>query len=150
MKKKEGDYLFRPYEEKLPLRLVDEGLFWKHQEEEHTVVLREMGKGLEEKYVYLLKEWEKSLAETKNQFSLYRDYVIKAKDEIPTPLLQAIKKLVIFAVEQSKAFISLLHDIGQHSTVFKHNHTLLVVLHHIKRESEYFIRVISSLKKESF
>lgn len=142
--------MFRHYEEKLPLRLVDEGLFWKHQEEEHTVVLREMGKGLEKKYVQLLKEWEKSLAETKNIFSLYRGYVIKAGKKIPKSLFQAIQKLAIFSVEQSKAFIMLLNEIGQHSTVFKQNHTLLVVLHHIKRESEYFINVIDSLKKESF
>lgn len=142
--------MFRHYEEKLPLRLVDEGLFWKHQEEEHTVVLREMGKGLEKKYVQLLKEWEKSLAETKNIFSLYRGYVIKTGKKIPKSLFQAIQKLAIFSVEQSKAFIMLLNEIGQHSTVFKQNHTLLVVLHHIKRESEYFINVIDSLKKESF
>lgn len=40
----------------MPLRILDEAEFWKHQEEEHPVVISELVKGLEAEYVNALKE----------------------------------------------------------------------------------------------
>lgn len=37
------------YGQHMPLRILDEAEFWKHQEEEHTVVIRELVTGLEKK-----------------------------------------------------------------------------------------------------
>jgi hypothetical protein len=42
------------YDEKMPLRILDEGDFWKLQESEHTIVLRELVPNLEEEFVQAL------------------------------------------------------------------------------------------------
>lgn len=52
------------YGEKMPLRILDEAEFWKQQEAEHTVVIKELVKNLESRYVEALNEWEKALTDT--------------------------------------------------------------------------------------
>jgi Domain of unknown function (DUF2935) len=54
------------YGGQMPLRILDEAEFWNHQEEEHTVVIRELVTNLEEEYVDALHEWEKALGDTHN------------------------------------------------------------------------------------
>ena len=44
------------YGGQMPLRILDEAEFWKHQEQEHTVVIRELVDNLEEEYVNALME----------------------------------------------------------------------------------------------
>jgi hypothetical protein len=44
------------YGQQMPLRILDEAEFWKHQEEEHTVVIRELVAGLESSYIEALKK----------------------------------------------------------------------------------------------
>ncbi|WP_286171363.1 DUF2935 domain-containing protein [Geobacillus sp. LYN3] len=55
------------YGQQMPLRILDEAEFWKHQEEEHTVVIRELVSGLEPAYVEALKKWEEALSATHQQ-----------------------------------------------------------------------------------
>lgn len=43
------------YGNQMPLRVLDEAEFWKHQEEEHTIVIRELVRNLEQKYVEALQ-----------------------------------------------------------------------------------------------
>jgi hypothetical protein len=38
----EGENMQFYYGQQMPLRILDEAEFWKHQEEEHTVVIREL------------------------------------------------------------------------------------------------------------
>jgi len=54
------------YGNQMPLRVLDEAEFWKHQEEEHTVVIRELVKDLEQKYVEALKEKTWTIHSLKN------------------------------------------------------------------------------------
>lgn len=39
------------YGQQMPLRILDEAEFWKHQEEEHTVVISELVPDLEQPFV---------------------------------------------------------------------------------------------------
>uniref|UniRef100_C5D569 DUF2935 domain-containing protein n=1 Tax=Geobacillus sp. (strain WCH70) TaxID=471223 RepID=C5D569_GEOSW len=55
------------YGQQMPLRILDEAEFWKHQEEEHTVVIRELVTNLETAYVEALKKWEEALSATHQQ-----------------------------------------------------------------------------------
>jgi hypothetical protein len=54
------------YDDKMPLRILDEGEFWKHQESEHTDVIRALVKDLEPQFVTALQAWEQALANTSN------------------------------------------------------------------------------------
>lgn len=45
------------YGQQMPLRVLDEAEFWKMQESEHTVVIREALTNLENQYVEALKQW---------------------------------------------------------------------------------------------
>ena len=65
------------YGNQMPLRVLDEAEFWKHQEEEHTVVIRELVANLEEEYVKAMHEWEKALGETHKQVIRFIETVIR-------------------------------------------------------------------------
>ncbi len=48
------------------LRVLDEAEFWKHQESEHTVVIREIVPGLENDHVEKLKKWQLAFSQTED------------------------------------------------------------------------------------
>ena len=52
------------YGSQMPLRVLDEAEFWKEQEAEHTVVMRELLPDLEQQYVDALNRWEEVLETT--------------------------------------------------------------------------------------
>ena len=87
----------------MPLRVLDEAEFWKHQEEEHTVVIRELVTDLEEKYVDLLKEWEQALSDTHQQVERYIQTVIRSGNVVTPPLYEDVLEMVSFCLEQSNS-----------------------------------------------
>lgn len=133
------------YDEKMPLRILDEGEFWKLQESEHTVVLRELVPNLEEEFVDALAEWEQAFAQTQGLFVRYIEAVIRSCNRVSDPLKRQIRELVTFSMEQSQQFIALLNQMGSDSPAFRSNPTALAVLNHIRRESEYFIGITEAL-----
>ena len=133
------------YDEKMPLRILDEGEFWKQQESEHTVVIRELVKDLESEYVEALKSWEQAFAQTEAVFGRYIETVVRSGRKIRSRVLKQIKELVTFSVHQSQQFILLLNHLGAESTALRDNPTAIVVLNHIRRESEYFIGISEAL-----
>lgn len=133
------------YGNQMPLRLLDEAEFWKHQEEEHTVVIREFVTDLEEKYVDALKKWEKSLAETHQQVVRFIESVVRSTYYIPTALYQQVLQLISFCLDQSLGFIKLCQQIKNNSEAVSKKTTAKVVLNHIILESEYFVGIAQSL-----
>lgn len=133
------------YGQQMPLRLLDEAEFWKHQEEEHTVVIRELVSGLEEPYVKALKEWEQALSETHQQVVRYIESVIRSGYYLPNQLYEQVLQLISFCLEQSLAFIELCRQIKTQSAAVSSNPTAKVVLDHIIRESEYFVGIAQAL-----
>jgi hypothetical protein len=133
------------YDDKMPLRILDEGEFWKQQESEHTVVIRELVKDLEPDYVEALKSWEQAFAQTEAVFRRYIETVIRSGRKLRSRVLTQIKDLVAFSGYQSKQFILLLNELGMESSALKDNPTAIVVLNHIRRESEYFIGISEAL-----
>lgn len=132
------------YGQQMPLRILDEAEFWKHQEEEHTVVIRELIPDLEEVYVQALKKWEEVLGETRNQVIRYIETVIRSK-YVPAALLEQLVYLVSFWMMQSLEFIKLCQQIKTESAAVSDNPTAKVVLDHIIRESEYFVGIAQAL-----
>ncbi|MCM3767146.1 DUF2935 domain-containing protein [Neobacillus niacini] len=133
------------YGNQMPLRILDEAEFWKHQEEEHTVVIRELVKGLEQEFVDALKKWEAALAETHQQVVRYIETVIRSGAQVTQELYQHVMQLVTFCLQQSDQFIQLCRQIKTESAAVSANATAKVVLDHIIRESEYFTGIAQTL-----
>lgn len=133
------------YGQQMPLRILDEAEFWKHQEEEHTVVIRELVSGLEPEFVDALKKWESALGETHQQVVRYIETVIRSGYQVSDQLYQHVLQLVSYCLDQSLSFIKLCEQIKTHSAAVSSNPTAKVVLNHIIRESEYFVGIAQAL-----
>ncbi|MFC0298552.1 DUF2935 domain-containing protein [Geobacillus jurassicus] len=129
----------------MPLRILDEIEFWKHQEEEHTVVIRELVSGLEASYVEALKKWEEVLSATHQQAVRYIESVVRASQYVPAQLHQQALHFVSYCLQQSLQFIELCRQIKSRSKAVSQNPTAKVVLDHIIRESEYFVGIAQLL-----
>ncbi len=133
------------YGQQMPLRILDEAEFWKHQEEEHTVVIRELVSGLEPEFVQALMQWEEALAGTHQQVVRYIETVIRSGNQVSDQLYQQVLQLVSFCLQQSNSFIQLCEQIKTNSAAVGRNPTAKVVLNHIIRESEYFTGIAQAL-----
>lgn len=133
------------YGPQMPLRILDEAEFWKHQEEEHTVVIRELVTNLEQQYVQALQEWEKALSKTHQRVLRMIETVTRSGYQVTPQLYHDVIRLVRFCLQQSQEFIDLCRTIRDHSAVIKTNPTAKVVLNHIIRESEYFIGIAQTI-----
>jgi Domain of unknown function (DUF2935) len=145
MKMGEGEDMQFYYGQQMPLRILDEAEFWKHQEEEHTVVIRELVSGLEPSYVEALKKWEEALSATHQQVVRYIESVIRTGYYVPYQLYQQVLQLVSHCLQQSLDFIKLCRQIKTESKAVSKNPTAKVVLNHIIRESEYFVGIAQLL-----
>lgn len=129
------------YGEKNLLRVLEETEFWKRQETEHTVVIREIVVNLEAGFVRLLQEWEQSLAYTGGVAVKYIESVIRSNYNLSPQLEQEIIVFISQSIEQSQKFIGTLNYIAAQSGAVKNNAAAQVVINHIRRESEYFIGI---------
>lgn len=133
------------YGNQMPLRILDEAEFWKHQEEEHTVVIRELVPDLEQIFVNALKQWEEALTQTHQQVIRYLESLIRTGSYLQEELYQHVIQLVLFCLQQSLSFIQLCQQIKTQSAAIRNNQTAKVVLNHIIRESEYFTGIAQTL-----
>ncbi len=133
------------YGEQIPLRLLDEAGFWKHQEYEHTIVIREIVPDLERKFIEELKEWETVLTKTHGQVVQLTESVVRSGNNVPQTLADQVLRLISFCLEQSGRFLTLLFEILSLSPSLKQNPIAVSVLKHIIRESEYFIGIAQTI-----
>jgi hypothetical protein len=135
------------YGNKTPLSVLDEIEFWKHQEGEHTVVIRQIAGNLEENFVEELKEWEQAFAQTEAVAVRYIEAVIRSKREISHALLEKIRKFTVYAKNQSLSFVAFLNQLAAESEAIRNNPVAGAVINHIRRESEYLIGIITAALK---
>ena len=133
------------YGQQMPLRILDEAEFWKHQETEHTVVIRALVTNLEAEYIEALKEWEAALRETHQRVVRFIESVVRSAYYISDALQKQVMELVSFCLKQSLQFIELCRQIKTNSAAVSANPTAKVVLDHIIRESEYFVGIAQAL-----
>ncbi|UWG96897.1 DUF2935 domain-containing protein [Dehalobacter sp. DCM] len=131
------------YGDALPLRLLDEANFWKHQEYEHTIVIREMVSNLERKYIEELKDWEHALTETHGQVIKLTETVVRYGNI--QPVEDHVLRLISFCVEQSGRFIQFLFELLSLSPAVKSNPIYVSVIKHQIRESEYFVGIAQTI-----
>lgn len=128
------------YGQQMPLRILDETEFWKLQEEEHTVVIREALQNLEEEYVNALIEWENALSKTHQTAVSYIESVIRS-DYVYEELYEQVIQFITFCLEESNQFIELCRQIKENSVAAIGQPIAKTILDHIIRESEYFIGI---------
>jgi hypothetical protein len=133
------------YGDKMSLRILDEGEFWKLQEAEHTDVIQALVPNLEPQFVQALKSWEQAFSRTQATFVQYIETVVRSGQHLNPQFYTQVLQLVQFAMQQSQQFISLLNQLGTESQALKQNQIAIVVLNHIRRESEYFIGISQAL-----
>lgn len=129
------------YGSQMPLRVLDECEFWKLQEEEHTVVIREAVPNLEQRYVEDLRRWEQALARTHQQVIRFIESVIRSNGTYSPALYQDVLQLVQHCLEESRRFVQFCNMLIQESEAISTNMTAVTIMKHIIRESEYFIGI---------
>lgn len=125
------------YGQQMPLRILDEAEFWKLQEEEHTVVIREALSNLEQEYIDALATWEQTLSKTHGTVISYIESVNRSQ-YVYGELYKQVIGLVQFCLDESNRFIELCRQIKNNSRAAKDNLFAKTLLDHIIRESEYF------------
>ncbi|WP_404455731.1 DUF2935 domain-containing protein [Virgibacillus necropolis] len=136
------------YGNQWPLRVLDEAEFWKEQEAEHTVVIRELLPDLEQEFVDGLKRWEEVLGTTKQHVKRFIESVIRSKNHIPPQLAQQVLELASFCLQESVAFIQFCRKIKSESAAVVDNPMAKTVMDHIIDESEYFIGIAQTILYE--
>ena len=136
------------YGSQMPLRVLDEAEFWKEQEAEHTVVMRELMADLEQEYVDALKQWEEVLDTTHQHVKRYVESVVRSKNQLSPRLYQQVLELVSFCLQESVAFTQFCRGVKNRSKAAAGNPTAKVVIDHIIDESEYFIGIAQTILYE--
>ncbi|MFC4098555.1 Fe-Mn family superoxide dismutase [Paenibacillus xanthanilyticus] len=135
-------FVYGPY---MPLRLLEEIQFWKTQEMEHTVVIREIAPNLEAPYVALLKAWEPVFARTAQTADKLLAALVPQSAALPPACREQVDALLRVSAEQSKRFIEQLHRMIKESAAIAASPVAVTVVHHIIRESDYFLCVLATL-----
>ena len=130
------------YGDKTPLRVLDEIDFWKHQEAEHTSVIRQVVPNLESTWVEQLKNWELAFSETQGIAVRYIESINRSNGVVSPAMLENIKQLAVFSMNQSKSWIAFLNQMTAESGAVRSNDAAVAVINHIRRESEYFIGIL--------
>lgn len=123
------------------IRALDEAEFWKRQEMEHTVVIRVVAPDLEPQYIQALCNWGDVFEQTEGNVIRYLEPAVRCGGKIGPEMQRDILKFLECMVKQSEKFVILLDQIDKTSAV-ANNPTAMTVVHHIRRESDYFIGVM--------
>lgn len=135
-------YVYGPM---LPVRILEEIVFWKTQEKEHTEVIKAIIPKLEEPYVKLLDEWAVVFGATEQVAQQLLNSALSSTPPSQAELTAKTEKLLQVSCTQSQEFIRQLFAIMESSAAVKAVPLATTVLLHIIRESEYFLAVLVTL-----
>lgn len=129
------------YGEKNNVRILEEAGFWKRQESEHTVVIREVIPDLEAEFVAELEEAQRIFSQTEGTIDQYMKRLRQTCFKITPDILEEIICLIEVTLKQSIMFVDFLDTMIKESSVLRGNATAVIVVAHIMRESEYYIGI---------
>lgn len=133
----------------MPVRILEEIVFWKKQEQEHTAVIKAIIPQLEEPYVKLLDEWAVVFGATEQAAQqLLAAWLTPATSGQPA-LAAETEQLLHVACAQSQEFVRQLFAMMEGSAAVKAQPLAGTVLLHIIRESEYFLVKLNGLTMTS-
>lgn len=137
-------YVYGPM---MPARILEEIVFWKNQEKEHTVVIKALIPQLEEPYVKLLNEWAAVFAATSQAAAQLLESAVTPVPPGPSHLIAETEQLIYIACTQSHEFIRQLYAMMESSPAVNAQPLSNVVLLHFIRESQYFLAMLESLSQ---
>lgn len=135
-------YIYGPL---LPVRILEEIVFWKMQEKEHTEVIKGIVPNLEEPYVRLLDEWAVVFDATEQTARRLLEASLGPSVTGHAGIAAETEQLVHTACAQSREFIRQLYALQEASKAVNAQPLAGTVLLHIIRESEYFLAVLGTL-----
>ncbi|WP_313641214.1 Fe-Mn family superoxide dismutase [Paenibacillus sp. FSL K6-0276] len=135
-------YVYGPM---LPVRILEEIVFWKTQEKEHTEVIKAIVPKLEEPYVKLLDEWAVVFGATEQAAQQLLNAALSPSPPNQAELTAETEKLLHISCTQSQEFVRQLFAIMESSAAVKAVPLATTVILHIIRESEYFLAVLQTL-----
>lgn len=135
-------YVYGPM---LPVRILEEIVFWKTQEKEHTEVIKAIVPKLEEPYVKLLDEWAVVFGATEQAAQQLLNAALSSSPPPQAELTAETEKLLHTSCNQSQEFVRQLFAIMESSAAVKAVPLATTVILHIIRESEYFLAVLQTL-----
>ncbi|MEK4234729.1 Fe-Mn family superoxide dismutase [Paenibacillus sp. FSL H7-0714] len=135
-------YVYGPM---LPVRILEEIVFWKTQEKEHTEVIKAIVPKLEDPYVKLLDEWAVVFGATEQAAQQLLNAALSASPPPQSELTAETEKLLHISCNQSQEFVRQLFAIMESSAAVKAVPLATTVILHIIRESEYFLAVLQTL-----
>ncbi|CAG7634864.1 hypothetical protein PAESOLCIP111_03600 [Paenibacillus solanacearum] len=141
--------MLRVYGPLMPLRVLEEIRFWKMQEREHTVVIRELAPALEASYAALMRQWEETFGQTEAEAQQWIETVVQLQPPVSPYIDGRIRNLLHAAAAESREFIRQLFLLMQHSAPIQANPVIQTVVMHIIRESEYFLGVLHAAEQHS-
>ncbi|ASA25540.1 Fe-Mn family superoxide dismutase [Paenibacillus donghaensis] len=137
-------YVYGPM---MPARILEEIVFWKNQEKEHTVVIKALIPQLEEPYVKLLNEWAAVFAATSQAAAQLLESAVAPVPPGSSHLIPETEQLIYIACTQSHEFIRQLYAMMESSPAVNAQPLSSVVLLHFIRESQYFLAMLESLSQ---
>lgn len=126
------------------LRVLDEVEFWKHQEAEHTVVIREIIDNLDSTVVNQLQAFQNEFTQTEQKAVQLMETVIRSKGQINHMMTQHIMDFIQYAIQESERFVQYLNELKTLDYIAE-NTVGVIVINHIIRESEYFIGIAQTI-----
>ncbi|WP_342564143.1 Fe-Mn family superoxide dismutase [Paenibacillus sp. FSL R7-0345] len=135
-------YIYGPL---LPVRILEEIIFWKTQEKEHTEVIKGIVPRLEDPYVKLLDEWAVVFGAAEQAARRLLEVSLGPAPGGHPGLAADTELLVQTACSQSREFIRQLYALREASPTVNAQQLTGIVILHIIRESEYFLAVLGTL-----
>ena len=123
------------------LRALDEAEFWKHQEAEHTDLIPIVTPNLEAQYVKALAQFGEEMNKLNAEATKYVESVTRAEGAVSPELKAQMLELILLCVEQSQKFVDFMEDLLNNSRAVRANPPSVAVIHHMIRESSYFIGI---------
>lgn len=129
------------YGDKNHIRMLEEAAFWKRQETEHTVVIREITGGPEKEYADVLREYQRILSGTEAAVLQQIESLNRSCFSLDAGITAQIREMIEVTQRQSKTFVAFLDRMVKKSEAVRKNSTAPVVIAHIIRESGYYIAI---------
>ena len=123
------------------LRALDEAEFWKHQEAEHTDLIPIVTPNLEAPYVKALAQFGKEMSKLNEETMKYVESVVRSEGAVSPELKAQMLDLIALCVEQSQKFVNFMEGLLNDSLAVRANPPSVAVIHHMIRESQYFIGI---------
>ncbi|AWP29606.1 Fe-Mn family superoxide dismutase [Paenibacillus glucanolyticus] len=133
------------YGAKLPVRLLEEIRYWKHQERKHTGLIKAVVPDLEPVYVQMLDQWALVFADTEKVADELLRHILSNHAPPSPQVLAQVEQLLRASCEQSREFIRQLHGLKENSEAVQKVPLAGTIVHHVIRESEYFLNALETL-----